>query len=550
MSAKRTPKARPAKAVDEQLKRYRAMRSFGITPEPRGNSASPGSKTAQPFVVQKHAASHLHYDFRLGWNGVLKSWAVAKGPSMNPADKRLAIQVEDHPIEYGGFEGIIPQGQYGGGTVMVWDYGTWEPQADHADVDAGLQSGSLKFTLHGTKLKGNWALVRMKSKPGAKTKPAWLLIKEHGRDERGEADQAITDEKPRSALTGRTMDTIRKNEDHVWDGTVNDPASRTRKTQDAATSAKTHAPRTRRAAVSSANADAPGSPVRLTHPDKILDEESGLTKQQLADYYRLIAERMLPHIANRPISIVRCPQGSSKPCFFQKHATETLSSNIESVLIRDKKGDKPEPYITLSTPEALVELAQLGVLEIHPWGAKNDNLEHPDRIVIDLDPDPAIPWSALADSADTVRKLLRSIGLESFLKSTGGKGLHVVVPILPERGWPEIKNLAHAIALHLEKQNPQLYITRMSKAERKDRIFIDYLRNERGATAVAPYSPRARAGAPVANPLPWSALSASERPHASVRNVAEWNRGRDPWAKMLTLAQHIDLERSLKQLQS
>src|SRR5690242_2183383 len=175
-----------ATVVDEQLARYRSMRNFGVTSEPSGKSSKSSRKSAGlPFCIQKHAASHLHYDFRLGWNGVLKSWAIAKGPSYVVADKRLAVQVEDHPIEYGGFEGIIPKGQYGGGTIMLWDQGTWEPQPAYPDVDEGLRKGSLKFILHGTKLQGKWALIRMHGRSGgSESKPNWLLIKEHDDYER------------------------------------------------------------------------------------------------------------------------------------------------------------------------------------------------------------------------------------------------------------------------------------------------------------------------------------------------------------------------------
>src|SRR5271163_1607758 len=211
----------PADAIDQQLERYRSMRDFNITAEPSGDPHPPKGKQAKakqlglPFVVQKHAATNLHYDFRLGWNGVLKSWACAKGPSYVTADKRLAVQVEDHPMEYGGFEGIIPKGQYGGGTVMVWDQGTWEPQPGQTDIDAGLRSGSLKFILHGTKLYGKWALIRMKPRPGDRN-PNWLLIKEHDEFERAEGDPAITDEAPKSAVTGRAMEEIASAETHVW----------------------------------------------------------------------------------------------------------------------------------------------------------------------------------------------------------------------------------------------------------------------------------------------------------------------------------------------
>ena len=182
-------------------------------------------------MIQKHAATRLHYDFRLGWNGVLKSWAVTKGPSYVPGDKRLAVQVEDHPMDYGGFEGIIPKGQYGGGTVMLWDRGTWEP---HVDVDEGLQKGSLKFALHGEKMKGNWALVRMGGRAANESKPNWLLIKEHDAEERGPGDPAITEEAPDSVLTGRTMDAIARAEDRVWQSNRAEkgtPAARSREWQ-------------------------------------------------------------------------------------------------------------------------------------------------------------------------------------------------------------------------------------------------------------------------------------------------------------------------------
>ncbi len=191
------------------------MRDFHVTAEPSG-AARDGTKAALPFCIQKHAASHLHYDFRLGWNGVLKSWAVAKGPSYFVGDKRLAVQVEDHPMEYGGFEGIIPAGQYGGGTVMLWDQGTWEPQAGHTDVDAGLRDGSLKIVMHGTKMHGKWALIRMGGKAATERKPNWLLIKEHDEFERPREAEAVTDAESKSVVTGRDLEQIAHNEDHVW----------------------------------------------------------------------------------------------------------------------------------------------------------------------------------------------------------------------------------------------------------------------------------------------------------------------------------------------
>src|ERR1700734_1888765 len=214
---KKAAKNSAADAIDEQLARYQSMRDFNVTAEPSGKEKTADeSGEGLPFCIQKHAASHLHYDFRLGWNGVLKSWACAKGPSYFTDDKRLAVQVEDHPMEYGGFEGIIPAGQYGGGTVMLWDQGTWEPQAGHTDVDGGLRDGSLKFVMHGTKMKGKWALIRMKGKAANERKPNWLLIKEHDEFERKQDDPAVTEQEPNSVVTGRTIEEIAGNKDHVW----------------------------------------------------------------------------------------------------------------------------------------------------------------------------------------------------------------------------------------------------------------------------------------------------------------------------------------------
>lgn len=882
-----------ADSVDEQLAKYRSMRDFHVTAEPAGGhgKAKPRPTGALPFVIQKHAASHLHYDFRLGWNGVLKSWAVAKGPSYYTGDRRLAVQVEDHPMEYGGFEGIIPKGQYGGGTVMVWDQGTWTPQPGYENVDAGLREGSLKFSMNGKKMKGNWTLVRMGGRAANESKPNWLLIKEHDEFERPESGPAITEEKPNSAVTGRTMEQIAAEEDHVWnsketgrseawyrqekktdkvekptkplkqkragagvdalleglpketqedfiapqlaleatsppdsgawlhelkldgyriqarkdgaqvalltrkgldwthrmpgiaeavaklpadkltlDGEVvvigengttsfadlqaafqegakheltyfcfdllhidghntrklplrerkeilarllegQDGAVRlsehletggeamfqkacelhaegiiskradvaytsgrsgtwlkskclreqefviggytlssdgddrigslllgyyeggeliyagrtgtgftqkTRKSLKATLEAleiksaaykrvppearrdaiwvkpklvaqvrfatwtaedlvrqaaflglredkapeevkreqPTVAPQPKQARATHRAAPAVAAkaqrvaqevanpPVRVTHPDKVVDEQSGLTKRELVDYYWAVAERMLPHVAGRPLSLVRCPEGSGKPCFFQKHVTHMLPPGVGSVDVPNKKTGEKEEYITLDNAEALAGLGQMGVLEVHPWGSRNDDLEHPDRLIFDLDPDESIEWHVLGDAATEVRKRLRAAGLISFLKTTGGKGLHIVAPVAPEHTWTELKELAHRFVLRMERANPALYLTKMTKAARKGKIYLDYLRNERGATAVAPYSPRARAGATVSLPLAWKELEEVKPPRFAVKDFATWKHrlGRDPWKDMLKTHQSIRLD--------
>jgi bifunctional non-homologous end joining protein LigD len=284
-------------------------------------------------------------------------------------------------------------------------------------------------------------------------------------------------------------------------------------------------------------------PIRLTHPDKVLDVESGVTKKDLAQYYLAVSGVMLPFIANRPLTLVRCPEGSGKQCFYQKHKTQMLGGGLESIDIVDKKSGKPEPYITLSTSEAIVELAQISVLELHPWGSSNQSLEQPDQIIFDLDPDEAIPWETLASSALEVRKRLKDRGLESFVKSTGGKGLHVVAPILPEHSWPAVKQFAHDFARSMEKDASALFLTKMTKAARAGKIYLDYLRNERGSTAVAPYSPRARAGLPVAMPLAWSELKSEQPPRFHLSDFSQWSKrlSRDPWKDLPSLQQHLHL---------
>ncbi len=235
--------------------------------------------------------------------------------------------------------------------------------------------------------------------------------------------------------------------------------------------------------------------------------------------------------------------GTGADCFYQKHKNRMLSGSFGSVEVVDKKSGKPEPYITISDAKPVVELAQIGVLELHPWGSRNESLEKPDRLIFDLDPDAAISWETIAASAEEIRKRLKALGLKSFVKSTGGKGLHVVAPIRAEHNWPDVKQFAHQFAVAIEKSAPQLFLTKMTKAARAGKIYLDYLRNERGATAVAPFSPRARAGLPVAMPLSWSELSSKELPRFTVPDLTSWKDRlkRDPWKEMRILDQRLEL---------
>jgi bifunctional non-homologous end joining protein LigD len=285
------------------------------------------------------------------------------------------------------------------------------------------------------------------------------------------------------------------------------------------------------------------SNIRLTHASKVIDHESGLTKQKLADYYEALADRILPHIEGRPLSIVRCPDGSTGTCFFQKHVKAGLPQGTGSVDVLDKRTGKLERYITLETRDGLVAMAQMNVLELHPWGSRNGRLEEPDRLIFDLDPDESLPWEVLAESAADVRKRLLKLGLKSFLKGTGGKGLHIVAPIDAEaaREWPVVKAFAHAFVQRMASDNPERYLTKMTKSARVGKIYLDYLRNERGATAVAPYSPRKRAGVPVSMPFAWSVLREAEMPRYRAADFEDWMRPlkADPWKELPKTQQRL-----------
>ena len=832
------------------LDRYRAKRDFAKTPEPAGGAeGAPEAGQRAPavgpgglFVIQKHAASRLHYDFRLELDGVLLSWAVPKGPSLDPRDKRFAARVEDHPVEYGSFEGAIPKGEYGGGTVELWDRGTWEPEGD---PHAGLAKGDLKFTLHGVKLKGSWVLVRMHKRSAEEGKENWLLIKhrdEYATD--GDGD-AILAEQPQSVRTGRTIEEIAVDPGAVWssagpvtelprvvspqlttlvtaapdgedwlheikfdgyrtiariesgavelrsrnaqdwteryapiadelaalpvtsavldgevvvqrpDGTsdfgalqadlgdgrtdrlryvvfdlpyldgrdltgvplhhrkallaellagrdaaarvtyVDDvrgqgpaflaqacamglegivskradspyrPGSRGRewvktkclrreefvvvgftppggtRTGFGALLLGTHdtsgtlrysgrvgtgftarfleefgrrvreievagpsvahgaerAPADARwieprfvAEVSFAERTAAGdlrhpsfkglrddkapgevvvehtarnetdaekdanAPVTLTNPDRVFWPQTGTTKQDLADYYAWVAPHMLPHVLNRPVSMVRCPHGveaqaaaeahpGADSCFFHKHAGPDFPGPFERVEIVESKG--PASYLTITEPDSLIALAQMGVLEIHTWGARWPDIEHPDVIVFDLDTAEDVGWRELADAARLVRDVLDGLGLTSFVKTTGGKGLHVTAPIVPSLDWDRLKRFARGIADGIAAYEPERYTATMSKAKREGRVFIDYLRNGRTATFIAPYSTRARTRPTVAVPLRWDELGGRVRPDTHDlgtirRRLAQLDS--DPWEGYFELRQTITPE--------
>ncbi|MGO4524224.1 non-homologous end-joining DNA ligase [Microvirga sp. 2MCAF35] len=504
-----------------KLAAYRAKRDFTKTSEPAGKASR---RRGASFVVQKHDASRLHYDFRLELDGVLKSWAVAKGPSLVQGEKRLAVHVEDHPLDYGDFEGTIPEGQYGGGTVLLWDRGTWEPEGDPHE---SYEKGRLTFRLDGEKLHGTWHLVRMAKRPRERQE-SWLLIKAEDGYARGENDPDILDEAPLSVKTGRSLEEIAPARKAKSAAKKKSPAKK-------APSAKSEKPAKRSASKSmeSGRSSAEVAGVPLTHPDRVLWEDQGLTKQELAEFYAGIADWLLPHLVNRPLTLTRCPGGVQKKCFVQRHSWAGMNSFIHRDMVPD--GKSQSEVLTVRDIQGVIALVQSGVLEMHVWGATLADLERPDRLIFDFDPGDGVEWPRVIEGALAVRERLKALSLESFVKTTGGKGLHVVVPLKPKAPWKDALVFTREIAEAMAAEEPDRYTTTSVKQEREGRIFIDYLRNNREASAIAPYSTRSRPGAPVATPIAWEELSPDLRPNGfSVKNLSKRlaSLKRDPWAEM------------------
>ncbi len=280
--------------------------------------------------------------------------------------------------------------------------------------------------------------------------------------------------------------------------------------------------------------------VTISHPDRVLDEESGATKIDVARFYAGVAPLLLPHVANRPLSVVRCPRGFASTCFFQKHSGGMFPDAVKSLPVKDSSG--VANYLMVDSVEGLVALVQMNVIELHPWGSRGDELDRPDRMFFDLDPAPDVTWKRVVDAALSMREVLWGLGMESFVKTTGSKGIHVVVPLERRYTWDQVKDFSHAMAMQLEQSEPAKYIATASKAARKGRIFVDYLRNSRGATAVAPYSVRARPGASVSTPLTWKELESLSRPDAfHMDDVLARTKSKraDPWAKFLKSPQKL-----------
>jgi bifunctional non-homologous end joining protein LigD len=814
------------------IETYNRKRDFTRTKEPRGRKLK---GRGDSFVVQKHEASRLHWDFRLELDGVLKSWAVPKGPSLDPDEKRLAMRTEDHPLDYGGFEGTIPRGEYGGGTVMLWDQGRWIPEPSK-DPSKTIEEGHLHFTLEGERMKGEWVMFRLKPRPGEKAEP-WMLKKvTDAYADPGNGD-ALVDNDVTSVTTGRTMAEIAAGED-VWrsnskgqkGGRAKRKASKAppafeepqlatlvdevptgnswiheykydgyrlllavgdglatawtrngkdwsdkfkalvkaaaklpagclidgeavaideagkpsfqllqatlkdrqganlafyafdllvdrgedirklpnierkerlaallkgvappilygdhvigrgealfeevcRQRGEGIVSKKASAPykgtrtpnwlkikciqrqefvivgwlesdkrrgfrslllaardgktlsyvgkvgtgfnakmiedmmermrplETQKPPVEVPRADRKGAHwiepslvaeiafteftddgilrhpsfvglredkpasqvvrevpkrlkksetqaerptaesfgIKITNPDRVIYPEDGLTKADLADYYAAIDPLIMIDAAKRPMTLIRCPQGRGKHCFFQKHDSGTMGEHVKHVPIKEKDGDVQD-YLYFDDVRGLLACVQMGTIEFHGWGSKVDKVENPDRLVFDLDPDVGLDFAKVKQAAVRLHGLLQDLGLKSFPLLSGGKGIHVVVPLDASKDWPAVKSFADRFSRAIAEAEPEMFTANIRKVQRKGRIFLDWLRNQRGATAVMPYSARAREGAPVSAPVAWEELDRYESGHhfsirdadqlierASSKSLAGWGKAK------------------------
>ncbi len=456
----------------DKLKKYNSKRDFKKTKEPVGKVNKSAKKLR--FVVQHHLARKDHYDFRLEWNGTLKSWAVPKGPSYNTYDKRLAVMVEDHPLSYRNFEGVIPKGEYGGGTVMVWDEGTWEPQDK---IPKNFNIEMLKFTLKGKRLQGRWTLVRFKE-------DNWLLIKEKDEYNLFRDINRLN----KSIKTGRTMKQI-ENNIALKDNIIED--------------------------------------ILITNPEKVIFPSPKVTKLDIALYYHKVAERMMPFLAKRLISTIRAPGGIKGEIFFKKHL-ETKSKGIKKYRLENDT-NKREDYYYIVDSRGLISEVQMNSYEFHIWGSTVGNINKPDMMVFDLDPDEKLNITKIREGVKDLKKILDELGLKSYLKTSGGKGYHVVVPIGHNMSWSVFRQTAKNIALLMEARWPDKYTSNMRKENREGKIFIDWVRNTKGATSVAPYSIRLREKAFVSMPIKWSELDKVKPKDITIEEALKRLKRKDPW---------------------
>lgn len=448
-----------------KLTKYNNKRNFNITSEPIGKILKNNKKLT--FCVQHHIARKDHFDFRLEYNGTMSSWAIPKGPSYNPKDKRLAIKVEDHPISYKNFEGTIPKGEYGAGTVMLFDLGYYEI--------IKYEKNLIKVILYGKRLKGMWTLTHFKN-------DNWLLIKDH---DFYENYIDITKYK-RSIKTNRTMKEIKDNEKK--------------------------------------------KEILLTSPNKKII--GNITKKVIFNYYKKVAPYMMPYLENRIISVVKAPSGINNKIFFKKHL-ENQKRYLKKINI-SSKNDKEKDYYYILDEISLLSEVQMNSYEFHIWGSNASNKNKPNMMVFDLDPDKSLSLDKLRLGVKYLKEILDNLNLKSFLKTSGGKGYHICIPFKNNLTWKKFYKISEDIANIIENTHSELFTTNNRKEKRKNKIFIDYLRNQKSATFVAPYSVRLRKNAPVSMPIAWNELDKIKPNEITIYKAIKRLKKKDPWKDFFT----------------
>lgn len=447
-----------------KLTKYNNKRNFKNTKEPIGKIEKKKNNKLK-YCLQHHIARKDHYDLRLEYNGVFVSFAIPKGPSFNPKEKRLAIKVEDHPLSYGNFEGTIKKGEYGAGTVMLFDTGYYFPY-NNEKID--FKKDIIKFVLDGKRLKGRFCLVKLKDNN-------YLLIKEK---DRYVLKNNIKKYKT-SIKTNRTMKEISNNKKLDLDKII------------------------------------------ITHPEKIIYEKYNIKKLDIINYYKKIANRMMPFLENRLISTVRCPNGINKEQFYMKHLN-TNSNNI------GKKKYKNKDYFYIKNPNGLIEEVQMNSIEFHIWGCKKSNINRCDLLVFDFDPDINLALKEIRNGVKDLKKILDKLKLKAYLKTSGKKGYHVVVPI--DTTWKNAEKIALDISNLMVDINPDKYTTNIRKNKRENKIFIDYLRNKKGATSICPYSLRLNEKASISFPISFNDLNKIKPDSITIKNVDKYLT-KNPWSK-------------------
>jgi len=487
----------------DRLAAYRRKRDFRRTPEPSG--AAEVAASGARFVVQRHRARRLHYDLRFEVDGVLVSWAVPKGPTLDPDAKRLAVHVEDHPIEYLHFEGVIPSGEYGGGDVIVWDTGTWEPVRTD-DPAAAVEAGELHAEVHGEKLSGRLVLLR---RDGADDdRDNWLLLHKH--DEHA-VEGWDPEDHPRSVLTGRTNDQVRADPDRAWHSDA--PAD------EAEVSLLPEGFDDPDLDTAIARLDSLGREgtwtvhhrrLKVTNLDKELfpgrEGEEPITKRELLAYAARIAPVALPYLEGRPLNLHRFPDGAQANGFWHKQRPDHAPSWLRGWDNPEADPRETTTYVVPDEPAALVWAANFGALEWHPWTSRARAMHEPTYALIDLDPGERTTWEDVLVLARLHRDALEHLGLRGRPKVTGRRGIQVQVPIRPGYTFDDTRAWVEGLSRTVGKVVPELVSWKWEKKARGGRARLDYTQNAINKTLVAPYSPRPAPGAPVAVPISWDEL--------------------------------------------